>query len=333
MQRSNHDTFPHAFTSFPVEDGVLPANASYPIQQLYNYQNVASAWANYGWLDAAAAQTVVSSGLGIYRTVTKEGLVIISLNSDVWYYFNLYTYIQANVPDKTGMFSIMIDYLLEAEANDQAVWVIQHVNTGGSTDYEAIPAPTDLWYAIIDRFSNTIRGTFFGHTHEDEFSVIYSKNATVKSAETAVSVAYIMPSVTTYQNLNGGFRYYLVDPDTFQVMDSVTYYANVSDTYEWTAQGDVTWQFEYSARETYDYNGTLAADEPLTPAFWHSVAVDIANNATTYHTYTDLRTKLYRPYTPDTAAERNATICGLTSMSIPIYENCLNSIASTSSFL
>ena len=231
------------------------------------------------------------------------------------------------------MFRIMIDYLLEAEAKDQAVWVMQHVNAGGSTDYEAIPAPTDLWYAIIDRFSNTIRGTFFGHTHEDEFSVIYAKNATVKSADTAVAVAYIMPSVTTYQNLNGGFRYYLVDPDTFQVMDSVTYYANVSNTYEWEAQGDVTWQFEYSARETYDYNGTLAADEPLSPAFWHNVAVDIANNATTYHTYTDLRTKLYRPYTPSTAAQRNVTICGLTSMSVPIFEDCLHSIASTSSFL
>lgn len=86
---SNHDTFPHAFTSFPNQDGVLPHNASYPVQELYNYENVSTAWQNYGWLDAEAAQSVVSSGLGIYRTRTKDGLVIISLNSDVWYYFNL----------------------------------------------------------------------------------------------------------------------------------------------------------------------------------------------------------------------------------------------------
>ena len=103
--RNAHDTFPHAFTAFPVNDNILPANASYPVEQLYNYANVSSAWANYGWLSVADAQTVITSGLGIYRTVTKEGLVIISLNSDAWYNFNIYAYIQANVPDKTGMFS------------------------------------------------------------------------------------------------------------------------------------------------------------------------------------------------------------------------------------
>ena len=143
--KSNHDTFPHAFTAFPVDNHILPANASYPVEQLYNYANVSSAWANYGWLSVADAQTVITSGLGIYRTVTKEGLVIISLNSDAWYNFNIYAYIQANVPDKTGMFAILIDYLLEAESNQQAVWIIQHVNTGGSTSYESLPAPTDLW--------------------------------------------------------------------------------------------------------------------------------------------------------------------------------------------
>ena len=115
------------------------------MQQLYHYQNVSSAWANYGWLSAADAQAVVTSGLGIYRTVTKEGLVIISLNSDVWYNFNIYSYMQANVADKTGMFGILIDYLLEAESKKQAVWIIQHVNTGGGTSYEALPAPSDLW--------------------------------------------------------------------------------------------------------------------------------------------------------------------------------------------
>lgn len=88
--RSNHDTFPHAFTSFPYEHDVLPANASYPVQEQYNYENVSAAWENYGWLSAEEAQTVVSSGLGIYRATTADGLVIISLNSDVWYYFNLY---------------------------------------------------------------------------------------------------------------------------------------------------------------------------------------------------------------------------------------------------
>jgi sphingomyelin phosphodiesterase len=274
------------------------------------------------------------SGLGIYRAVTDEGLVIISLNSDVWYYFNLYAYIGANTVDPTGAFALLIDYLLDAECNQQPVWLIQHVNTGGSTDYEALPAATDLYYQIIDRFNNTIRGTFFGHTHADEFGVFYTNNATEQTADTATSIAYIMPSVTTYTNLNAGFRYYLVDPDTFDVIDSLTYYANVSNTNAWSAAGDVTWEFEYSARDTYDPTGTLLEPgAPLSAAFWHQVTEEIITNQTLFETYTDLRRKKFRPYADVTGAARNLTLCGLRSMSVPIFETCLNSSASTTSFL
>jgi hypothetical protein len=167
----------------------------------------------------------------------------------------------------------------------------------------------------------------------DEFGIIYSDNATDISAQTAAAVAYIMPSVTPYQGYNAGFRYYLVDADTFAVMDSVTYYANVSNTNAWTAAGDVTWEFEYSARQTYDYGNTLAPNEPLSPAWWHSVAQDIAANATTFQRYTDLRPKMFRPYANVTGMNRNITLCGLTSMSVPIFETCLGAMDSISSFL
>lgn len=331
---SNHDTFPHAFTAFPSLNDVLPDNASYSAQQESNYENVSAAWENYGWLDAAEAQQVVNSGLGIYRAVTAEGLVIISLNSDVWYYFNFYAYIGLNNIDPTGMFATLIDYLLEAESNDQAVWLIQHVNTGGSTTYEALPAATDLYYQVVDRFNNTIRGTFFGHTHFDEFGVFYANNGTVQTADTATNVAYIGQSVTTYTNLNAGFRYYLVDPDTFDILDSVNYYANVSNVDDWEKAGDVKWEFEYSARETYDPEGTLApSNYPLSAAFWHQVTEEISTNKDVFETYTDLRTKKFRPYASVTGQERNRTICGLRSMSVPLYETCLGSMASTTSFL
>lgn len=233
------------------------------------------------------------------------------------------------------MFGKLIAYLLEAESNNQAVWLIQHVNAGGSTDYEALPAATDMLYQIVDRFNNTIRATFFGHTHADELGVFYSNNATEKSVDTAANVAYIMPSVTPYTDLNAGFRYYLVDPESFDIIDSITYYANISNTEDWTANGDVTWEFEYSARETYDPSGTLLSspNAPLTAAFWHQVTEEIASNKTFFETYTDLRTKKFRPYTPVTGEERTLTLCGLTSMSVPIFETCLGSMASTTSFL
>ena len=163
--------------------------------------------------------------------------------------------------------------------------------------------------------------------------MIYSNNATIKSAQNAAAVAYIMPSVTPYQEYNAGFRYYLVDPDTFSIIDSITYYANVSNTNAWTTAGDVTWEFEYSARSTYDYDNRHAPNEPLSPAWWHGVAQDIASNDTMFRRYTDLRTKLVRPYVNVTVAQRNITLCGLTSMSVPIFETCLGTMDSISSFL
>lgn len=125
----------------------------------------------------------------------------------------------------------------------------------------------------------------------------------------------------------------MVDAETFQIIDSITYYANVSNTYYWQFAGDVQWEFEYSARETYDYNNSLKANEPLSPAFWHNVAMEIAANETTYHKYVDLRSKQYRPYTAPNALEMNRTLCGLTSMSVPIFEDCLGSMDSTTAFL
>lgn len=179
---------------------------------------------------------VVTSGLGIYRAVTPEGLVIISLNSDVWYYFNIY--------------------------------------------------------------------------------------------------AYIMPSVTPYTNLNAGFRYYLVDPDIFDIIDSITYHANISNTNDWEKTGDVIWEFEYSARDTYDPSHTLLGPgAPLSAAFWHEVTQEIITNETMFETYTDLRSKKFRPYAPVTGLSRNLTLCGLRSMSVPLFERCLRTMKSTSSFL
>ncbi|KAL9055736.1 MAG: hypothetical protein Q9162_003372 [Coniocarpon cinnabarinum] len=329
----NHDTYPQAFNAWPNQNGVLPENASYPVQSQYNYEAVQAAWTNYGWLSAEDAQSVVSTGLAIYRTKTPEGLVIISLNSDAFYYFNFYSYINIATVDNTGVLTNLIDYLLDAEKADEPVWIMQHVPPGGSSSYNSLPQPSDLFYQIVDRFNNTIRGTFFGHTHSDEFSVFYANNATSQTPEDAVAVAWIGPSVTPYTNLNAGFRYYLVDPDTFLVRDSINYIANISNAALWETQGDVDWEFEYSARGTYDAGNLLPADAPLDGEFWAEIAFGIAVNETLFERYTDLRQKLYRPYANVTGVERQCTLCGLTSMSVPIFERCLNSSEVLGAFL
>lgn len=58
------------------------------------------------------------------------------------------------------------------------------------------------------RYEATITGQFFGHTHNDEFEVFYDKTGSVPRA---TNVAYIGPSVTTYDGVNPGYRIYTVD--------------------------------------------------------------------------------------------------------------------------
>ncbi|KAA0194494.1 hypothetical protein HAZT_HAZT006754, partial [Hyalella azteca] len=55
-------------------------------------------------------------------------------------------------------------------------------------------------------YESTITGQFFGHTHYDEFEVFYD-DVDLRPA----SVAYVAPSVTTYDALNPGYRIYYIE--------------------------------------------------------------------------------------------------------------------------
>lgn len=82
---------------------------------------------------------------------------------------------------------------------------------------------------IIERYENTIQAQFYGHTHADEFEVLYDletsskgdqknrkyrrKSKRLKFAGRPISVAYLGPSVTTFENHNPAYRIYYVDGD------------------------------------------------------------------------------------------------------------------------
>ena len=75
-------------------------------------------------------------------------------------------------------------------------------------------------------------------------------------------------SLTTLGGLNGGWRYYNVDAETFTVYDSRNFYANISLA---TKDNPVPWQFLYSARATYDPNGIWPSTASLNATFWDKV--------------------------------------------------------------
>ncbi|EJD54425.1 sphingomyelin phosphodiesterase [Auricularia subglabra TFB-10046 SS5] len=283
----NHDSYNQAQDSPHSLGGELGEQFS------WNYDHVASLWAHQRWLPSAAVGAA-RAHYGAYSVKRADGLRIITLNTDFWYKANYFNYINLMAADPSGMLRFLTDELQEAEDQGDRVWIVGHVLTGwdGSNPLEN---PTNLFYQIVDRFSpHVIANIFFGHTHEDQFSIFYANNATVQSAGTAQSVAWIGPSLTPLTGLNSGFRVYEVDTGTFDIMDAHTWTSNVSAYQALDAQLEhgPTFTYEYSTRAAY--GGSIAgwgSDDPLNATWWHRVTEAMEADPTLVQLFTTFQGK------------------------------------------
>lgn len=122
--------------------------------------------------------------------------------------------------------------------------------------------------AIVNRFAHLIKGQFFGHTHNDEFEIFYEDISTPlpnsqyqhQRMFRATNVAYIGPSITTFGNVNPGYRIYLVDPDNFDIVDHQTYTLNLTQANHLRDTKPLNYELSYSMKEEYGMK-SLAASE------------------------------------------------------------------------
>lgn len=199
------------------------------------------------WLPEETIETIKK---GAYYTVLmRKGFRIVSLNMNYGNSENWWLWI--NSIDPAQQLQWFVEVLTQAEKNGEKVHVIGHIP----------PDATLKWfkynyYRIIDRFHGTVVGQFFGHTHHDEFKIFYD----MKTYTTPISIAYVAPSVTTYHDLNPGYRIYEVDGgaanSTWLVTDFQTYFADLSHTMK---TGDLHFQLEYSAKKKYNMKNLLPA--------------------------------------------------------------------------
>jgi len=80
----NHDTIPSGFNepnSF--------RNDSQPNEMAWDYELVSSLWQEEGWINSSTA-AYAAAHYGAYASTTKEGLRIISINTDFWYTPNIF---------------------------------------------------------------------------------------------------------------------------------------------------------------------------------------------------------------------------------------------------
>lgn len=336
----NHDTYPYG--------QVAQESSGYSNLFTWNSDLMANLWEELGWLRKDGGKNTkgkfdegeeialqqVREHYGGFSVTTRQGLRIISLNSNFWYMWNLYNYWNTSNPDSSGTLKFLADELLQCEKKGQFAWIIAHVPPGGHDD-DALPIPASAFHQIIKRFSpHVITGVFFGHTHQDQFQLIYggdvlshpaersSVQETGETDEVPINVAWISQSITPLTNFNPGWRYYKVDKRTFQIMDSINYYTRLNETFA-DNLGYTNWEYLYSAREHYDPENKWPKDKPLNAEFWHDVANRILNDGEACQDYTDLSTRL-SPYTPVCNSEscQKSTYCYVTSFNPVQVQRC-----------
>lgn len=318
----NHDTYPYA--------QIAQNKSGFVNRFSWNTDLAYDMWRDNDWFSEKEAAQIKDHYAG-FAVTTKRGLRVISLNANFWFLENYYNYwgIESD-PDPSGLFRFLSDELLECEKKGQRAWVMAHVPMGSDV-INALPPATQVFNQIVERFSpHVIAGVFFGHTHRDEFVVQYANNATEKTEENALSVAFLDESVTPYKFFNPGWRYYEVDEETFQVVNIHHYYSKLNDTFTSepsvndTNTVDLVWQYSYSSRDAYDPEGKWPKEAPLNATFWHGVAQKLLTDDKYRQIYMNFAYRM-SPYVPDCndGACIQHLYCYVTSYSVPQVIECM----------
>jgi len=89
------------------------------------------------------------------------------------------------------------------------VYIIGHIPPRGLYDWSI------RFNALVERYSYTIRGQFYGHSHSDHIGFFRSFED-----KTKLTGYYLLPpSLTTYSDKNTNYRVMNIDYDTLQVID------------------------------------------------------------------------------------------------------------------
>ncbi|RPD64995.1 sphingomyelin phosphodiesterase [Lentinus tigrinus ALCF2SS1-6] len=315
----NHDSYNQAQDSPHSLGGTLAEQFS------WNYDHVASLWQHEGWIPQSAVD-LAKAHYAAYMVRRKDGLRVITLNTDLWYTANFFNYINMTNPDVSGMLRFLTDELQAAEDAGDSVWILGHVLTGWDGSNPLLN-PTDLFYQIVDRFSpHVIKAIFWGHTHEDQVMIYYANNATSISAQTAGAVGWIGPSITPLTNLNSGFRVYEVDSGSFEIVDAHTWKSDVNAFPQLDGQLALgpTYEYEYSTREAYGASITSwGPNDPLNATWWHHVTEAMEANSTLVTVFNTFQGKSSVRTPACTGDCVTAKICYIRSGSAPIAkQNC-----------
>lgn len=162
------------------------------------------------WLDQQAYEMLRTRGFYSIELPELNNLKIISLNTQAQNNLNFFLLRDSTDPGK--MFEWLESELKASEAKGQLVYIIGHIPPG-----DFIYEWGERFSALVDRYSYTIRGQFYGHTHHDQAGVFFSQTNPNK----LVNYCLIAPSLQCGKHPQ--YRIMEVDYDTLQVVDFAQY--------------------------------------------------------------------------------------------------------------
>ncbi|CAH1158391.1 unnamed protein product [Phyllotreta striolata] len=256
-------------------------NENHTISWLYT--TLADHWRR--WLPSTAGNTLLHGAF--YSVLLRPGFRLISLNTN--YCHSLNWWLLVNSTDPADELKWLINELQNAENNNEKVHIIGHIPPGSS---DCLKTWSKNFYSIVDRFRDTITAQFYGHSHADEFELFYetenfSKNLArrrwwqaIKNKNNSlltftgqpINVAYLGPSITTYENHNPAFRIYYVEGDDQSgraILDHETWTTDLDLANE--GDNEPIWFKLYTAKEAYGMSS-------LYPEEWDKLIKNMAKN-------------------------------------------------------
>ncbi|KAL3267397.1 hypothetical protein HHI36_011526 [Cryptolaemus montrouzieri] len=220
------------------------------------------------WLPASSTTTVMRGGF--YSVLLRPRLRLISINTNYCHTYNWWLLVNSTDPAKELKW--LIYELQEAENKEERVLLIGHIPPGS---YDCMKVWSENFNRIVARYESTISAQFYGHSHADEFEIFYDP----EDLSRPTNVAYLGPSVTTFENYNPAYRIYYVDGDHPKskgiVLDHETW---TMDLEEANRVGEPTWYRLYSARKDLDI-------ESLLPEDWNGLLKKLIDNPDAFYQF------------------------------------------------
>jgi sphingomyelin phosphodiesterase len=173
---------------------------------------------------------------------TERKIKFISLDSNINSLFNMHASISPTNP--LNILKNLAKNIYDSEVNGEKVVILTHIALG---DYTAQTVFVKFFRVLLERFKDTITTSLAAHTHKDQFK--FYKNDVGEN----FMIEYISPSLTTYADLNPGYRIYKFSGDG-EVLDYDQYRFNIDVMNILAQQGNYTFNFDlsYSLLDAYE---------------------------------------------------------------------------------